>query len=537
MQKIKHIVYLMLENRSFDNVLGWLYDEQNPPKNNIPSQGTPYFEGLKENTYYNIDQEGKKYYVTKGTDNKLDVPSYDPNEVYEHVNNQVFGSEANPNQGQKPTMGGFYKDYVAFYNNASQIMQTYTPDELPVLNGLAKNFAVSDMYFSSVPTQTNCNRAFAASGNSLGITDDNVLTAWVNNRDVPFSLSPLHISGVTKPAGNQFNQSTLWNVLYNNGFNTPDDWTLFNCSGTAWERELDVEGYSYTRALMEQLQSSDYDAHFDVMDNFLTKAKNGTLPTFSFLEPEWGLIKNIIITKLGINGNDYHPPTNLQPGEIFVKSIYDALTSNKEAWEQTLFIINFDEHGGTYDHVAPPWNAAAPWDNKETPTPTAYEKGFEFDRFGVRVPLILVSPLIEASTVFRASGDVPYDHTSVIATILTMMGVSKDKWNLGSRVANAPTFENILTLSTPRTDVPEIQVNANAKVADVDAPPNDIQKIMAQSILTSALQQKAQKQSLTNTNNQATEDNAKDMFQSLKEVKTISELSSVLETHLKTILK
>ncbi|HAS46818.1 MAG TPA: hypothetical protein DCS93_40410 [Microscillaceae bacterium] len=527
MQKIKHIVYLMLENRSFDNVLGWLYDEQNSPKNNIPSQTTPYFEGLKENTYYNIDKEGKKCYVTKGTSNKLDVPSYDPNEVYEHVNNQVFGSKTNPSPGQKPTMSGFYEDYATFYNNAPQIMQTYTPDELPVLNGLAKNFAVSDMYFSSVPTQTNCNRAFAACGNSLGVTNDNqTLQAWVNNRNVS-------LFGLGKPAGNQFNQPTMWNVLYDNGFNTTDDWMLYNSSGANWENKLKLEGYSYTRALMEQLQDQKYDSHFGKMDDFLTNAQNGTLPTFSFLEPEWGLMWGGI----GINGNDYHPPTNLQPGEAFVKSIYDALTSNQAAWEQTLFIINFDEHGGTYDHVAPPWNAAAPWANQETPTPQAYEQDFKFDRFGVRVPLILVSPLVEASTVFRASGDTPYDHTSVIATILKMMGVSQDKWNLGSRVANAPTFENVLTLGTPRTDIPTINVNANAQVADIDAPPNDIQQTMAQSVLTTALQQKAQKQSAKYTNGQATDKATKDMRQSLQNAKTISELSSVLEKHLKTILQ
>ena len=89
-------------------------------------------------------------------------------------------------------MGGFYQDFASYDDQTQQIMQSYTPAELPVLNGLAKNFAVSDEYFSSIPTQTNSNRAFAACGNSIGINTANQSEAWVNNRNTDYI--PPHLS-------------------------------------------------------------------------------------------------------------------------------------------------------------------------------------------------------------------------------------------------------------------------------------------------------------------------------------------------------
>lgn len=489
---IKHIVYLMLENRSLDNVLGWLYDENTPPKVNIPEQKKPTYDGLKKNTYFNFDKNNKKHYISKGTGHNLNVPIHDPHEEYEHVCQQVFGispllaSMKPPIYPTVPTMGGFYQNFASYNSHIEEIMQSYTPEELPVLNGLARYFAVSDRYHSSVPTQTNSNRAFAHCGNSLGIDAKKNLVSWVNNRN--FSFAPSHLG---QPAGSQFNQKTFWNVLSENGKDTPDDWMHYYSHGTWLEDIAGTEGYSYTRDLMEKLQDASFDVHFDKMDAFLNKAKAGTLPSVCFLEPEWGLKKLAFGTDFGINGTDYHPPTNLEPGEKFVKKIYEALTSNKAAWKKTLWIINFDEHGGTYDHVAPPWGAEPPWASDGTPVPEYTEKGFKFDRFGVRVPLILVSPLIEESTVFRPEGDTPYDHTSVIATILNMLGVPKDKWDLGARTANAPTFEHVLSRSDARTDIPKLEVNQNCKTdKNLKAPPNGIQLHMAKSLINRIIIQK-----------------------------------------------
>lgn len=521
---IKHIVYLMLENRSLDQVLGWLYNENNPPKKNIPAQDKPTYDGL-QTTFYNEDVNGNKHYIVEGTGNNMNVPIHDPHEEYEHVNVQVFGNSATPTASTPPTMGGFYKDFATYNYQIEQIMESYTPEELPVLNGLAKNFAVSDRYFCSVPTQTNCNRAFAASGNSLGLNNNKQLEGWVNNRGVDYI--PPHLS---QPEGRQFNQKTIWNVLSDNGLNTPSDWMIYYSNGTWLEDVLGLEGYSYTRDLMQNIQDPSFDNHFGRMDDFLKNAKAGTLPKFSFLEPEWGLEAPIFGKDLGVNGNDYHPPTNLASGEAFVKSIYDALITNKEAWEQTLFIINFDEHGGTYDHTPTPWGAKAPWENPTdgTPKPTQFEGGFQFDRFGVRVPLILVSPLVEASTVFRAEGDTPYDHTSVIATILNLLNIPKENWQLGSRTANAPTFENVFEGNPTRTDIPEIAINKSGlEDAELAASSkiNDIQLRMMGTILNKLITDKGLQP----------KDLEKLALKELENNKTLKEISTVFIDMIKKI--
>ena len=111
-------------------------------------------------------------------------------------------------------------------------------------------------------------------------------------------------------------------------------------------------------------------------------------------------------------------------------------------WSKTLLIVTFDEHGGTYDHVPPPWTAIPPDNVSEN----SGELGFKFNRFGVRVPTILISPFVRRGTVFRAEGEIPYDHTSIIKTVLRWQGITPDEsLGLGRRMPKAPTFENVLS--------------------------------------------------------------------------------------------
>ena len=128
--------------------------------------------------------------------------------------------------------------------------------------------------------------------------------------------------------------------------------------------------------------------------------------------------------------------------------MYEALSSNAALWAKTLLVVTFDEHGGLYDHVDPGWGAVQP-DAHVGPD------GFEFDRYGVRVPTILASPWIAEGTVFRAPADSPhpFDHCSLIATILKWQGVDPATAGLGARVAVAPTFETALN-DTARNDIP-----------------------------------------------------------------------------------
>ena len=465
LDNIKHIVHVMFENRSLDNVLGWLYaDTGNRPPHmiitgaNRPPQ-TPFYLGLKENTYFNLDKEGRKHYVTKGTNGYMNVPSIDPNEEYQFVNNQCFEvTQGNPVYGQMATMGGFYKDFYGF-DFPYQIMQTYTPQELPVINGIARNFAVCDKWFSSLPTQTNCNRAFAGTGNSIGINPQTGRKeAWVNNQ---FDIFKLKVN---------FCERTVWNVLSENNYSSPDDWMIFYSE--LWPPLDYWAKFCYTRDMFEQLKDKKFDQNFASIDTFMQKARQGKLPAYSFIEPDWGLKK----WHFGLNGNDYHPPCNLGPGEQFLNEIYNAVTSNRDAWNQTLFVITFDEHGGTYDHEFTPWGAKPPWGKNPAPP---CERDFGFNRFGVRIPALFVSPYIEAGTVFRSDVTcVPYDHTSLISTVLRWKKVPLYKWDLGERVMNAPTFETILTRSTPRTDIPHFTPRTDFD-AQEDPPANDLQRQIA----------------------------------------------------------
>jgi len=167
---------------------------------------------------------------------------------------------------------------------------------------------------------------------------------------------------------------------------------------------------------------------FDTFKNALTDKK---LPTYTFLEPIWGH-----------KGNSQHPNYNVALGDAYLLEIYNALKSS-DYWKNTLLIITYDEHGGCYDHVPPPTNAVSP-------PATSKAFGFDFTRFGVRVPTVLISPWIEAGTVYRTKSDTPLDHTSILATLETCFNLPP----LTERDKAAPDVTDVQTLSTLRTDDP-----------------------------------------------------------------------------------
>ena len=220
-----------------------------------------------------------------------------------------------------------------------------------------------------------------------------------------------------------------------------------------------VSDYTH-RLFPEILKIKDADSHFTKLanlDEFHKAARAGQLPNFTYIQPEWtigesgtgGGLKSVLFHQ----GDDYHPPGNLDAAENLVKQIYNSLISNRAAWEKTLLIITFDEPIGSFDHYPPP-AAIPPW-VKGTEPAFKREYNFNFDRYGGRVPTILVSPLVEKGTVFRSTTKVPFDHTSLIATILKWRGLENK--DFGERTKQAPTFDNIVSLSTPRNDEKEVR--------------------------------------------------------------------------------
>jgi phospholipase C len=452
MENIKHLVVVMLENHSFDNLLGFLYADQNnqPPKNiPAPPDGRTTYDGLWEHSaavpspfwnpanesYFSQGAPAEKVYVTRGTNGAKPylVPDPDPQEAFDHMTFQILG----PPGWMGDRMRGFVVDYQQTVPQhparANQVMECYSPEQVSVLSGLARNYAVCDAWFCSSPTQTLPNRAFAHAGTALG---------HVNNSS---GSLPDYL----------FNTDTIFEVL--GGCNL--SWKVYNDSLLP----------SLTRTVFPGLWEPLLEPHFRGLDEFKEDARNGTLPAYSFLEPSfifWA--------------NDQHPPHDVCRGELFLHEVWRAITANRKTWEAVLLLITYDEHGGCYDHVQPP-PAITP-DAASDPG----QEGFRFDRYGVRVPAVLVSPYIEAGTVFRrAAGQTPYDHTSILATLRDWLALPSNRMLPSRRIARAPAFSDVLTLGTPRRDFPEILPSCKPGLEILPIPLrwNDLQKSMAAAIL------------------------------------------------------
>jgi phospholipase C len=175
---IKHVVQLMLENRSFDHMLGFLYESSG----NRSPIGHP-FEGLTGNES-NRDEAGnevKVFKITPDSKHPYFMPGADPGEGFHNTNIQLFSTD-DPAPGAEPTNDGFVRNFKAaiaydvskhFRDSLpgtppSDIMGMYPPEMLPVMSALARGFAVCDHWFASAPTQTLPNRAFAGAATSLG---------------------------------------------------------------------------------------------------------------------------------------------------------------------------------------------------------------------------------------------------------------------------------------------------------------------------------------------------------------------------------
>ncbi len=433
LMQINHIVVLMLENRSFDHMLGFLYADQ---ANKSPL-GQPY-EGLTGNEY-NVDSKGnrvKVFQIPANDPHLYYYPKSDPGEGFANTNAQLFGATTPP-AGAQATNGGFITNYGAtlkFQQNATgghwnilpgtvetDIMGMYTPNQLPVLSGLAKGYAVCDLWFGSAPTETLPNRAFALMATSQGHLDDSVKV-----------------------------------------YTAPSIFQLMGAHNCTWA----IFGYDQLPLTQQTVADITHApaACFGKFQDFKNAVQAGTLANFVFLEPSWGS-----------QGNSQHPNYDVSAGEALISQVYTTLFGSK-VWNQTLLIITYDEHGGCFDHVPPPANATPP-DN------LAGQFGFPFTRFGPRVPTVLVSPWIKAGTVYRVaqSGNAaptPFDHTSVLKTVEKRFGLPP----LTKRDAAAPDVGGVLTLTTARTDNPLAGVSppVNANPGLIDDHVSHLQQAQAQ---------------------------------------------------------
>jgi len=507
LDKIDHIVVLMLENRTFDSLLGWLYEHETPEAFIPASSGPPYrgLQSINLNNFVNTALNGSLSVKPIRGAEGFTVPTIAPGEEFAQVLTQFYGKNPGPNA--PITMKGVLEDFVQVLQkrglkdpdirrNAPMVMESFTRGQAPVLNQLARHYAVSDAWYASVPSQTNPNRSFLMCGTSNGMINNGDLEtnpqAKALEKILGMAIGDDRVDAPT--IFNALHQAKVdWNVFFQTSYLPQKISALIENQGallallatvpvvgpgiaaalavlltafkpyTNYLKELASGelGSCYTWRLFPQIKDKIPKAadHFHKLDEFHRKARAGKLPKFSYIEPYWTIAHSTTDNPVYQNlfsalGNDYHPPGSILAGEQFVKEVYTSLISNKAAWEKTLLLITFDEFVGSFDHqtadlkpgsVQPPWapNGKPPYQNKA---------GFKFDRPGARVPTILVSPYVRKGTVFRSATQTPYDHASVIATTLKGLRRPDLVEQFGARAKAAPTFEDVLTLQQPRTD-------------------------------------------------------------------------------------
>jgi phospholipase C len=392
LDNLKHVVVLMMENRSFDHMLGGLKKKDLRINGLNGDESNPDTAGNIVKVQPNASYQGQ-----------LD---HDPDHHFPGTDLQIYcGAAVGP--GRAANMQGFIKSYAtqnSSVNGPHAIMNYFPPEKLPILTTLATEFAVFNGWFSSIPGPTICNRAFAHYGTSFGNVDMNLFYVTDAARDkIPTIYERMKAGGHTAK-------------LYY---------------------------YDQPSSTMEIVNLLKDQSFFGSFADFMADCKSGNLPEYSFVEPNYS-------DHPGPGGGqllatDQHPDHNVLAGEKFIASVYNQIRSIPELWQSTALLVVYDEHGGLYDHVVPP--ACTP----DGYTASAAATGvpgleFKFDRLGIRVPAMLISPYIPRGTVVPGTEDQAnqriFEHASIVATV-TKQFLSGNQQGT-ARQKQAETFLDLL---------------------------------------------------------------------------------------------
>jgi len=471
---IENVIVVMLENRSYDNMLGGLYLATNPAPYNAPPSGQAELDGLANSSgqpgnYSNPNPNVSGQTIPIGNQTSptqvggagtyyppTTIPVLDPGEFFFDMACQITGSlqTSNPYSTWPPSsttnlMQGFTVDYADqgdTSKNIPDVMNYFTPAQAPVTAWLANNFGVCDQWFASLPTQTFTNRAFshcaapAVSGDFSLVDDIQYITDPLVSLPSIFSVLDAAYPDSSTPNWKVYFHDysiTMFTVPYvlSAALGTQNR-NVATYDNSDWGTETPQPITSLFGPIQEPLGA--------VPPTFMEDLAKGTLPMYSVIEPRYSngyISEDKRFTPYSYPPNSNHPgagnfptikgntvgPTNppidVADGEAFLKQLYNALQQSSY-WNKTLLIITYDEHGGCYDHVTPPV-AIPPGQTTSTPSttipaakntadPTA--KGFNYNVYGCRVPAIIVSPYISAgSRITPTSGT--FDHTSIIRSV------------------------------------------------------------------------------------------------------------------------
>ncbi len=407
-RRIEHVVVLMLENRSFDHMLGYLSLER----------GRADVDGLQPGMANAVG--ATQYPIHRLDSTHLPDESWDPDHSGTATRRQIAGG----------AMDGFAASYAETLQHRrlpnpdpGVVMGYYNHEDLPVYDHLAEHFLVCDRWHSSVPGATWPNRLYAVSGSAAGSLDDKKLPVY----DKHSFVRHLDAAGV----------SWRWYSYDIGTLRCVDDEYLLGHH----------ERFAYVQKLKLSLTSKAEETLFvdEAAASFVEDAARGHLPAVSWIDPNFKDL-NLVCSP----PNDDHPPSDVQEGQELVFLVYNALATSP-LWDRTLLLIVYDEHGGFHDHVPPPPNP--PDDDPAV-----------FSRYGVRVPAIVVSPWVAARSVSNAL----YDHATIIKTILGRFCPAEldarsgadalRHWlrdghphYMGKRVAGAADLWDLLSEDAPRT--------------------------------------------------------------------------------------
>jgi phospholipase C len=396
---IKTVVVLVMENRSFDHMLGFM-KRLNPKIDGLT--------GTESNPLSLTDPAAGEVTVS---DQAPYVDQADPGHSYQDILMQIFGAQSEPDTGDATgvaLMDGFAANAETKQAGLSKtIMSAFAPEAIPIHTTLVQEFAVVDRWFASVPSSTQPNRQYLHSATSHGLMSNN-----------------------TELLAEGMPQKTIFEVI--------EEASL--TFGIYYQQIPNTLFYRNLRQLKYVLNN-----FHSYQLSFLEDAKNGVLPNYTVIEPKYFDI-------LTDAANDDHPVHDVAQGQALIKEVYEALRASPQ-WDQTLLLITYDEHGGFHDHVPTPLLGVPSPDGIIGSAPPY---SFDFTRLGVRVPVLLISPWIPAGTVLHAAEGPTltsqYEHSSIPATVKKLFNLPGPF--LTARDAWAGTFESVFSLSSARTDCP-----------------------------------------------------------------------------------
>jgi len=364
LSQIETIIVVLMENRSFDHMLGYLSHPQYGNRPKVEGQRSDAGWLSKFTNEHNGERQAPFH-----TD-RLDLNGDPPHERL-NVRDQLGGDFS---KGKPYPMTGFMKSYAsnALVPKAAwrEVMGFFTPNEAPITAFLADNYAICDHWFAPLPASTQPNRLMAMAGFTK---IDNTRSDTVPNQDLVYDW-----------CGKQKNRTVKWRVYH-------EGWPFFMVMNK-WRLAIvedAITGGGHFRSLNKLEEDLKTDRDF---------------PQLVFIEPKY--TDDHFSAALP---SDDHAPTTISGGQAFLRQIYCALTTaNPERWRRTVMIITYDENGGMFDQVSPPELKTAIVDNA----------GESFHTLGVRVPALVVSPLVRAGGVYNGV----LDHTSILKLIGQVFG-------------------------------------------------------------------------------------------------------------------